>query len=163
MNNNNNLVKVADLCDEYREQIRMLSPIFNDFGGKKTFNGKAATIKCFEDNTSVKALSLTPGNGRILVIDGGGSARCALLGDNLGANLVNNGWQGAIIYGFIRDSAELALLPIGVKALGSVPMGPIKLKEGVLGQPLEFAGQTINDGDHIYADEDGIIILNIAD
>ncbi|WP_159564981.1 ribonuclease E activity regulator RraA [Budvicia diplopodorum] len=163
MNNKNNTLKVADLCDEHREQVRLFAPIFSDFGGKAAFSGQAKTIKCFEDNTSVKALSLTPGHGRILVVDGGGSAGCALLGDNLGANLAKNGWQGAIIYGFIRDKAELALLPIGVKALGSVPLGPVKLKEGIIGQPVEFAGQVINDGDRIFADEDGIIILNLSD
>ncbi|SQI41897.1 Putative regulator of ribonuclease activity [Leminorella richardii] len=152
--------KVADLCDAYRSTVKVLSPIFYDFGGKASFSGPAVTVKCFEDNTAVKALSLTEGHGRVLVVDGGGSPRCALLGDNLAMNLLNNGWLGAVIYGYIRDRAELAALPIGIKALGANPLRSAKEAPGVVGNPVEFAGQIIQNGDVIYADEDGIIILN---
>lgn len=163
MNNKNKITKVADLCDVYSAEVRVLAPIFSDFGGQACFNGPAATVKCFEDNTSVKELSLTPGNGRVMIVDGGGSDQCALLGDMLATNLINNGWKGAVIHGYIRDKAELAKLPVGIKALGSMPFRSTKKAPGIIGKPVEFAGQVIHDGDYIYADEDGIIILNLKE
>ncbi|MBK5145441.1 ribonuclease E activity regulator RraA [Budviciaceae bacterium BWR-B9] len=160
MGNQHNVTKVADLCDACSDRVRVFAPLFTDFGGKTEFHGPVATVKCFEDNSLVKSLSLTPGNGRIMVVDGGGSARCALLGDNLATNLINNGWQGAIIYGYIRDKAELAQMSIGIKALGAIPLRSARKSEGTIGEPVEFAGQVIQEGDYIYADDDGIIILN---
>ncbi|MDR0806965.1 MAG: ribonuclease E activity regulator RraA [Enterobacteriaceae bacterium] len=161
MTSNNNITKVADLCDAHDSEVRILAPIFSDFGGNTSFNGIAVTVRCFEDNATLKALTQTAGNGRVLVVDGGASSRRALLGDMLGENMVKNGWSGAIIYGYIRDKAELAQLAIGVKALGAFPRRPEQKAEAIVGQAIEFAGQIINDGDHIYADADGVIILNL--
>ena len=152
--------KVADLCDEFGEKAKVFKPIFFDFGGKTACCGEAATVKCFEDNSRIKELSMQPGLGRVLVIDAGGSDRCALVGDMIAADLCANGWAGVIIYGYIRDKAELAQLPIMIKALGAMPRRSNKRGEGLIGEPVEFANQRILHGDKIYSDEDGIIILN---
>jgi regulator of ribonuclease activity A len=154
--------KVADLCDEFGEEAKVFKPIFTDFGGLRKCCGEAVTVKCFEDNSKIKELSQQPGLGRVLVIDAGGSDRCALVGDMIAADLCANGWSGVIIYGCIRDSAELATLPIMIKAIGAMPRRSTRRGEGQIAVPVEFANQRINNGDKIYADHDGIIILNSA-
>ena len=152
--------KTTDLCDEHGEQARVLQPIFQDLGGRSDFVGPALTVKCFEDNSRIKELSLQPGEGRVLVVDGGGSDRCALLGDIIAEDLVKNGWAGAIIYGYVRDKAVLAGLPLAIKALGASPRKSVKRNEGQVGDPVQFAGHQIRTGDQLYADADGVIILN---
>lgn len=152
--------KVADLCDEFGEKAKVLRPIFSDFGGQSRSFGEAVTIKCFEDNSRIKELSTQPGLGRILVVDAGGSDRCALVGDMIAGDLCINGWAGVIMFGYIRDKAELSKLPIMIKALGAMPRRSSRRGEGQVGEPVEFANQRIVSGDKIYADEDGIIILN---
>jgi regulator of ribonuclease activity A len=151
----------TDLCDEH-SGARVLPVALRDFGGTAKFSGPALTVKCFEDNSRIKELSLTPGNGRVLVVDGGGSARCALLGDKIAADLVANGWAGAIIYGCIRDRVALSGLALGVKALGSNPRKSNKQNEGQVGVPIVIDGVPIRTGDRIYADEDGAIVLDAA-
>lgn len=153
-------IKTTDLCDEHGDAAKVLEPLFSDFGGHSEMSGPAVTVKCFEDNTRIKALSLEPGEGRILVVDGGGSNRCALLGDMIALDLVKNGWAGALIYGYVRDKAVLRDLPIVIKALGVSPRKSVKRDEGQVGLPLTFAGQTIANGDRLYSDDDGVIILN---
>lgn len=153
-------IKTTDLCDEYGDTARVLGPLFTDFGGRSEMAGPAVTIRCFEDNSRIKELSLEPGEGRILVVDGGGSDRCALLGDVIALDLVKNGWAGALIYGYVRDKAVLRDLPIAIKALGSSPRKSVKRAEGQVGIPVTFAGQTIAAGDRLYGDDDGVIILN---
>lgn len=153
-------IKTTDLCDEHGDTARVLAPLFTDFGGRSEMSGPALTVKCFEDNSRVKELSLQPGEGRILVIDGGGSDRCALFGDVIALDLVKNGWAGALIYGYVRDKAVLRDLPIAIKALGASPRKSIKRDEGQVGVAVTFAGQTIATGDHLYGDDDGVIILN---
>lgn len=152
--------KTTDLCDQYGSKADVFEPIFSDFGGRSNFEGKAFTIKCFEDNSRIKELSLEPGEGRVLVVDGGGSSRCALFGDVIGEDLVKNGWAGAVIYGYVRDSAVLKTLPIAIKALGVSPRKSVKRSEGQCGERLAFAGVVIESGDQLFADEDGIIKLN---
>lgn len=152
--------KTTDLCDDYGDKARVLAPIFLDVGGSKAFTGEAVTVKCFEDNSRIKELSAEPGEGKVLVVDGGGSDRCALLGDIIAEDLVKNGWAGVLIYGYVRDRAVLEKLPIAIKALGSSPRKSVKRSEGQVGDPVTFAGQTIANGDRLYGDDDGVLILN---
>lgn len=154
--------KTTDLCDDHGGKARVLAPIFQDLGGSRAFAGPALTVKCFEDNSRIKELSAEPGDGRILVVDGGGSDRCALLGDVIAEDLVKNGWGGVLIYGYVRDRAVLETLPIAIKALGVSPRKSVKRSEGQVGDPVTFAGQTIASGDRLYGDDDGVIILNEA-
>lgn len=107
----------CDLSDRFADEARVLPPMFRDFGGRRRFTGAAITVKCFEDNSRVKELLGTAGHGRVLVVDGGGSTRCALLGDMIGKDAVDNGWEGVVVYGSVRDAALLATLNLGVKAL----------------------------------------------
>lgn len=151
--------KTTDLCDTYTEKVAVAEPIgFKDFGGKKMFNGKIETVKCFEDNSLVRKMLEQNGKGKVLVVDGGGSTRCALLGDMLGELGVKNKWAGIIIYGCIRDSAAMATLAIGVKALNVTPLKSNKRNEGQTNIPLRFAGVSFVPGEQVYCDEDGIIV-----
>lgn len=149
----------CDISDAHPTNAQVCETPLRDFGGRVRFHGPIVTIACFEDNSKLKALSLTPGEGRVIVIDGGGSQRCALLGDVIAADLVRNGWAGAIIHGCVRDTAGLAALQVGVKALGAVPRAPAKRDQGVVGEVLTFGGVLWRDGDVAFADEDGVVIL----
>jgi regulator of ribonuclease activity A len=110
----------TDLCDAHPE-IQVCDPVFQAFGGSPSFSGPMATLKVFEDNTLIKQAVESPGNGRMLVVDGGGSKRCGLVGGNLAVSAVQNGWAGIVVYGCIRDAGELAGQPLGVRALASFP------------------------------------------
>ncbi len=131
-------------------------------GGVRRFAGPVVTVRCFEDNSRVRALLQTPGRGRVLVVDGGGSRRCALVGDVLAAAGHANGWAGIVVAGCVRDSAALAALPIGVLALGVQPRRSDKHDQGVEGVPLEILGARVRPGDHAYADEDGVVFAQQA-
>jgi regulator of ribonuclease activity A len=148
----------ADLSDEHGGEVRALLPGFMDYGAKKRFCGPVATLKVHEDNSLVRAALEQRGEGRVLVVDGGGSMRCALLGDNLARLARDNGWQGVVISGCIRDSAAIAGIELGVKALGTHPSRSHKRGEGERDVPVSFAGVTIAPGMHLYADEDGMLI-----
>ena len=115
-------------------------------------------MRCFEDNTLVKAAVESPGDGRVLVVDGGGSRRRALFGDRLGAAAVKNGWAGVIVYGCIRDSAELGRMDLGIRALGTMPLRSEKRGEGERDVPVRFAGVTFRPGEYAYVDEDGVVV-----
>ena len=147
-----------DLCDDYPELVRVLDPIFSNFGGRERFSGPLVTVKCFEDNSVVKELVGTPGEGRILVVDAGGSMRRACLGDMLAEQASVNGWAGLVIYGCIRDVDEIMATDIGVQALGTHPMKTDKKGIGELGISVTFAGVTFSFGDYVYADNNGIIV-----
>ena len=149
----------CDLSDELGDQARVIGSEFLDFGGRRKFTGAAATIKCFEDNSLVRRMVKSPGAGRVLVVDGGGSRRCALLGDMLAKEALNNGWAGLIIDGCVRDCAELATLDIGIKARGATPRRSVKNGEGQVDLEIEVAGVILRPGDMVFADADGIIIL----
>ena len=148
----------ADLYDEYEEDLQIATPMFNDYGGKKQFSGPALTLKVFEDNSFVRAALEEPGQGKVLVVEGGASLRCALLGDMLAELGVKNGWAGVIVYGCIRDSAMIAKMNIGVKALNTNPRKSVKKGVGDRDVAVTFADVTINPGDYIYADEDGFVV-----
>lgn len=152
----------ADLCDQYSDELDVCDPLFRDYGGKRRFAGPVATIKCFEDNSRVRELVTERGDGRILVIDAGGSTRRAVLGDVLAQSAVDNGWNGFVIYGCVRDAAALAQMPVGVRALGTLPLKTDKRGEGQRDLPVRFAGALFRPGDWVYADEDGIIVARRA-
>lgn len=151
-------IATSDLCDAHAD-VQVCAPLFRDFGGSRAFHGPIATLKVFEDNAAVRAALEQPGEGRVLVVDGGGSLRCALFGGNLGALAVRNHWSGAVIYGCVRDSVELAAQAIGVKALAAHPRKSEKgLHAGHAGRSLEFAGVRFVPGAWLYADRDGIVV-----
>ncbi len=149
--------KTADLCDAYSDQLQVCDPGFCSFGRRRRFAGRVSTIKCFEDNSLVREALAEPGEGRVLVVDAGGSMRCAMLGDMLAANAVANGWSGVIMNGLIRDSADIAGMDLGVKALGTHPLKSVKKGVGERDVPVRFAGVSFMPGDFVYADEDGIV------
>lgn len=151
-------LSVPDICDDYIDELVVLEPLFRDFGGKVRFRGEVVTIKCFEDNSLVREAVRSEGRGRVLVVDGGGSLRHALLGDLLAANAVENGWQGLLINGCVRDVEILETLDLGVKALNAHPVKTEKRGEGQRDVPVSFAGARIRPGDHLYADANGIVI-----
>jgi regulator of ribonuclease activity A len=147
----------ADLCDEHGELVQVCEPVFHLFGGRKAFHGPVSTVRCFEDNSRVREAVEGPGEGRVLVVDGGGSRRRALLGDRLGEAAVRNGWAGLVIHGCIRDSAELGRMDLGIRALGTIPLRSEKRGEGERDVPVRFAGVTFRPGEYVYVDEDGVI------
>jgi regulator of ribonuclease activity A len=151
-------ISTPDICDQFPDEIKVLDPVFNNYGGLKSFYGQAVTIKCHEDNSLVKQQASTPGQGRVMVVDGGASLRRALLGDMIAENAMNNGWAGFLIYGCIRDCDEIAALELGVKALNTIPVKTDKRGIGDLDIPVTFAGQTIESGHWIYCDNNGIIV-----
>jgi regulator of ribonuclease activity A len=148
----------ADLCDEHGDELQICEPVFRVFGGRHAFSGPISTVRCFEDNSRVKEAVESPGAGHVLVVDGGGSRRRALFGDKLGSAAVRNGWAGVIIHGCIRDSAELGRMDLGIRALGTMPLRSEKRGEGERDVPVRFAGVTFRPGEHVYVDEDGVIV-----
>lgn len=151
-------VSVPDICDDFFEEVSVLEPLFSDFGGKRRFSGEIVTVKCFEDNSLVRDLVGSEGNGRVIVVDGGGSLRRALLGDLLAAKASKNGWQGLLINGCVRDIEILETIELGVKALNSHPVKTDKRGEGQLNVPVEFGGVRIVPGRHLYADKNGVAV-----
>lgn len=153
----------CDLCDAHKhdglEAFRVFEPVFKSFGGLQAFNGPVVTLKCFEDNTLLKATLDQPGDGRVLVVDGGGSLRRALVGGNLGAAAVKNGWSGVVINGCVRDVAELIQCEIGVCALAAMPMPPEKGGSGERDVDVQIQGVWVRPGDWLVADEDGIVLI----
>lgn len=146
-----------DLCDEYPE-VEVLEPMFNNFGGKESFGGEIVTIKCHEDNSLVKEQVGMPGNGKVMVVDGGGSLRNALLGDMLAEKAAKNGWEGLVIYGCIRDVDVIMETDLGVQALATNPRKTEKKGLGEMNVPVKFAGVQMIPGNFIYADNNGIIV-----
>jgi len=147
----------ADLYDSHSDKVQVALPLFRDYGGRKSFHGPISTVSVFEDNALVRAALEEKGEGRVLVIDGGASLRCALIGDNLARIARDNGWQGIIVSGCIRDAAVIAGIDIGVKALGATPRKSGKRGEGSRDVEVQFAGVTFIPGHFLYADEDGIL------
>jgi regulator of ribonuclease activity A len=150
----------ADLCDAHPQRIRVVDALFQDYGGISHFSGPVETVRVFEDNALVSRLLEQEGEGRILVIDGGGSLRCALLGGRLAALARANGWGGLLINGCVRDRAELVEVSIGIRALNTNPMRPSKEGRGESGIPVSFAGATFAPGEVLYADDDGIVLAD---
>lgn len=154
--------KTADLCDEYSDSLQICEPVFFSFGGRASFFGQISTIKCFEDNSLVREAVAEPGDGRVLVVDAGGSRRCAMLGDLLAAKAAANGWSGVLMYGLIRDSSDIAGMDLGVKALGTYPLKSVKKGVGERDIVVRFAGVTFTPGEYLYADEDGIVCNEVV-
>lgn len=156
----------CDLCDIHKNDssgaFRVMPPVFRDFGGIKKFSGQVTTIKCFEDNSLVKAALDTPGHGRVLVVDGGASLRRALLGGNLGTAAAMNGWAGVVLDGCVRDLAELAQCSTGIRALAAMPLPTEKRNEGQRDVAVQVQGVWIRPGEWLYADEDGIVVMSAA-
>ena len=150
----------TDLCDAHGEAVRVVAavPPLRDFGGATRFAGPFATVRAPDDNTFVRAALEEPGRGRVLVVDGGGSTRCALLGDMLGALARDNGWAGVVVHGCVRDTAQLATLSIGVRALAAMPRKSDKKSRGERDVPVTFGGVTFTPGEWLYADADGIVV-----
>lgn len=148
----------ADLHDEHEGKVQVANVLMQGYGQKTRFSGPISTVKCFEDNSLVRAALEEPGKGRVLVVDGGGSIRCALVGDKLAEMGMKNGWKGLIINGCIRDSAVASTLDIGIKALGTNPRRSVKKGMGERDVVLNFADATFEAGDYLYADEDGILL-----
>lgn len=151
-------VHTADLCDEFGDEAHVAEPAFAAYGKRRVFSGPVCSISVFEDNTLVRQTLESPGNGRVLVVDGGASIRCALLGGNLAQLAATNGWQGLVINGCVRDSHEINAIDIGVRAIGTCPRKSRKQGKGELHATLFFAGVKISPGDYIYVDEDGIVV-----
>lgn len=152
----------TDLSDAHPE-AQVAEPIFGDFGGEIAFHGPIKTLKVFEDNAAVRALLETPGEDRVLVVDGGGSTRCALVGGQLGELAVKNHWAGVVVYGYVRDSVELAEQEVGIKALGTHPRKSEKgLHSAAADKVLNFAGVSFKPGAWLYADADGILVSDKA-
>lgn len=160
----------CDLCDAHKndalELFRALPAVFHDYGARRVFCGPVVTVKCFEDNTLVKAAVDSVGYidtpegrvGQVLVVDGAGSMRRALLGGNLGAAAARNGWAGVVIDGCVRDVAELAPLDLGIRALASMPMPTEKRNQGLRDLTVQIQGVQIKPGEWLYADADGMVV-----
>jgi regulator of ribonuclease activity A len=148
----------ADLYDAHGDELQVAQPMFNDYGGRKSFYGKIMTVKVHEDNSLVRAALEDEGEGKVLVVDGGGSLRCALLGDVLAGLGMKNGWVGMIINGCIRDSAAISNMAIGIKALNTNPKKSVKKGVGDRDIAVHFADITFSSGAFVYADEDGIVV-----
>lgn len=152
----------CDFCDAHKDDhsgaFRVLPPKFVSLGGLRAFGGPVSTVKCFEDNALVKAALDAPGKGRVLVVDGGGSLRRALVGGNLARAAAVNGWAGIVVDGCVRDAAEIAAEPIGICALALMPMPTVKRGEGQRDVPVQICGIWVNPGDWLYADQDGIVV-----
>ena len=150
----------TDLCDEFGDEVRVAQPLFWDYGGASSFRGPVSTVRVFEDNVLVRGALEEAGRGRVLVVDGGGSTRCALVGDQLAALAHENGWAGIVVNGCIRDSAEISRIPVGVKALNTLPRRSAKEGTGERDVPVGFAGVELFPGEYLYADEDGIVVAD---
>ncbi len=161
----------CDLCDAHKSDtdgaFRVLPPVFQDYGQRRKFCGPVVTVKCFEDNTPVKAAVESAGTletpsgrvGRVLVVDGGGSLRRALLGGNLGAAAAKNGWAGVVIDGAVRDSAELAVCDTGIRALALMPLPTERKAPGQRDIAVQIQGVWVRPGDWLYADADGMVVM----
>jgi len=158
--------KTPDLCDEFEaelgQSVRVVAPMFKRYGGRTSFSGEIATLKIFEDNTLVREALGENGQGKVLVIDGGGSLRCALVGDQLAILAQSKGWEGIVVYGCIRDSGDINGIDIGVRALDTHPQKSIKKGVGDRNIAVTFGGVTFKPGDWLYADEDGVLVSSKA-
>jgi regulator of ribonuclease activity A len=147
-----------DLCDEFGAEVQVAEPVFRDLGGVRRFAGPIETVRVQDDNALVRDVLRGAGEGRVLVVDGGASMRCALLGGRLALLAHTNGWSGVVVNGCIRDCSEIATTAIGVKALQTSPRRSGKTGAGERGVLLQFAGVSLRPGAYIYADEDGLIV-----
>lgn len=157
------VVATCDLCDAHKndsdDAFRVLPPVFPSYGGAVRFTGRVSTVKCHEDNTLVKQALDEPGEGRVLVVDGGGSLRRALVGGNLAAAAAKNGWAGVVVDGCVRDAGELITSNVGIRALALMPLPTDKRGEGQRDVAVRIQGVWVRPGDRLVADEDGIVVM----
>jgi regulator of ribonuclease activity A len=151
-------MKTTDLCDDHEARVRAAAPIFRDYGGRAEMAGPATTLVVHEDNALVRAALEEPGRGRVLVVDGGGSLRAALVGGNLAALAQKNGWAGVVVHGCVRDTDELAAADVAIKALAAHPKKSQKTGAGERDVTVSFAGVSIAPGEWVYGDRDGLIV-----
>lgn len=151
-------ISTPDLCDEHADLVQVVEPMFVNYGGREQFGGQIVTIKCFEDNSLVRELVAEQGEGKVLVVDAGGSMRRACLGDQLAEKACANGWEGVVMYGCIRDVDEISELQLGVQALGTHPMKTEKKGIGERDLPVAFGGVTFTPDEYLYADNNGVIV-----
>ena len=149
---------LPDLWDQYGDSLRVLSPMLKNFGGNNCFHGKISTIKCHEDNSFVADAVREEGGGSVLVVDGGGSLRCALLGDNLASIAASNSWSGIIIFGCVRDVVALKDISLGIQAIAPHPMKSVKRQVGLRDVEVSFGGVSFIPGQYVYADDNGVIV-----
>jgi regulator of ribonuclease activity A len=154
--------RTVDLCDRYKGSLQVALPVLKSYGKSASFWGPIETVKCYEDNTVVREVLSQPGRGKVLVIDGGGSLHCALVGDLLAGLGARNRWTGIVLNGCVRDVAAARKVRIGIRALGHVPMPGDKHGLGITGVPVDFAGVVFTPGHYLYADDDGIVVSERA-
>lgn len=150
----------ADLCDAFPDSVKVAEPVLVRFGGLSRFGGPIETIRVFEDNGLIRATLETPGEARVLVVDGGGSIRTALVGGRLATLAQTNGWAGLVVNGCVRDSAEIEGIAIGIRALTTSPMKSSKTGAGIRGSPVTFAGLVFTPGHYLYSDADGLLLAS---
>ncbi|MDH0353960.1 ribonuclease E activity regulator RraA [Morganella sp. GD04133] len=157
----NDTFDTSELCDIYQENVNVVEPLFSNFGGCSSFAGQITTVKCFEDNGLLFDLLEEEGEGRILLVDGGGSVRRALVDAELAALAVQNGWEGIVVYGAVRQVDDLAEMDIGIQAMAAIPAGCGSEGIGDSDIRVNFGGVTFFSGDYLYADNTGIILSDI--
>ena len=148
----------SELCDIYHEEVNVVEPLFSNFGGRTSFGGQITTVKCFEDNGLIYDLLEENGLGRVLLIDGGGSVRRALIDAQLAQLATQNEWEGIVVYGSVRQVDELEELDIGIQAMAAIPAGAAGEGIGESDIRVNFGGVTFFSGDYLYADNTGIIL-----
>lgn len=154
------MVATTDLYDAHEHALNACTLPFRDFGGRTAFHGAVRTVVCLEDNVLIRSTLSEPGNSGVLIVDGGGSLRTALMGDLIASLGLENGWSGIVIHGAVRDTRELARLDFGVKALGSNPVKSRKTGRGAIDVPVTFGGALFVPGAWVYCDEDGILVAD---
>ncbi|WP_105902852.1 ribonuclease E activity regulator RraA [Vibrio gangliei] len=146
------------LCDIYQDQVDVVEPMFSNFGGLTSFSGQLTTVKCFEDNGIIRSILQEDGTGRVLLIDGGGSLRRALIDAEIAAIAEENDWEGLVVYGCVREIDDLEEMEIGIQAIASIPVGATQNNIGEVDVPVNFGGVTFLPEDYLYADNTGVII-----
>ncbi|RGC70757.1 putative regulator of ribonuclease activity [Micromonospora sp. MW-13] len=152
----------ADLYDRHGDALGSCDTQLRQYGALPAFHGPAVTVRCFQDNALIKSVLAEPGDGRVLVVDGGGSLHTALMGDLIAGTAAGNGWAGVVINGAVRDVAALAALPIGIKALGTNPRKSTKTGAGERDVPVSFGNCTFAPGDEVHSDDDGVVVLPVS-
>jgi len=154
--------KTADLCDEHGDRVLVVAPLFRKYGGGAAFCGEITTVRVFEDNVLVREALSQAGHGKVLVIDGGGSLRCALVGDQLAALAYQNGWSGIVVNGCIRDAEAIAEIGLGLRALATNPRKSVKRGLGDRDLTVTFGGVNFVPGHYLYADNDGMVVSEFS-
>lgn len=154
-------ISTADISDQYGSALTLLNIELQSFGKKEEMAGQVVTLKVYEDNSFVRKILSEKGTGKVLVIDGGGSRRCALVGDEIAQLAIDKGWEGIIVFGCIRDVKVINAMNIAIKALGTCPVKSVKRNVGLVGEDLLIAGTRIKPDHYVYADTDGVLLSEV--